>query len=233
MKARQVQRRLHGLADATAAASARRFFKAVPGQPEDVFIGITTPKLRAYARTIRDLPLAEIDVLLQSAVHEERSLALLLLIDQFANGDETRRQQLHGFYLARTVHVSNWDLVDLSAGPLVGEHLAGADRSLLDRLARSPSLWERRIAIVATHPYIRQGQFADTFRIAKMLLADSEDLIHKATGWMLREVGKRDQAALERFLKQHLRKMPRTALRYAIERFEEPLRQRYLRGDPS
>jgi 3-methyladenine DNA glycosylase AlkD len=232
MKARQVQRRLHGLADARAAASARRFFKAVPGQPEDTFLGITAPSLRAFARTVLDLPLAEIDVLFQSAVHEERSLALLLLIGQFAKGDAAQRQQLHEFYLARTGRVNNWDLVDLSAGPLVGAHLDGSDRSLLDRLAGSASLWERRIAIVATHHFIRQRQFADTFRIAKLLLADTEDLIHKAIGWMLREVGKRDQAALERFLKQHLRKMPRTALRYAIERFPEPLRQRYLRGDP-
>jgi 3-methyladenine DNA glycosylase AlkD len=177
------------------------------------------------------MPLEEITQLLHSPLHEARSLALLILVRTFPRVQPEGKKAIYDLYLANTVWVNNWDLVDLSAGPLVGGYLASGERGVLDRLARSPSLWERRIAIVATHHFIRQGDFADTFRIATLLLGDREDLIHKAVGWMLREVGKRDQPAEEEFLRKHYRNMPRTALRYAIERFPEEKRTKYLRGE--
>src|SRR5207248_1357595 len=168
--------------------------------------------------------------LLQSPVHEDRSLALLILADAATRGDAARRKQIYDLYLAHVRFVNNWDLVDVSAAAIVGGHLAGRSRRPLVRLAKSASLWERRIAVVATHHFIRRGEFADTLAVAELLLGDREDLIHKAVGWMLREVGQRDRAVLEGFLRRH-RRMPRTTLRYAIERFPEELRRAYLRGD--
>jgi 3-methyladenine DNA glycosylase AlkD len=168
--------------------------------------------------------------LLRSRVHEERLLALIILVRRFARGGAADRARIHGLYLAHARWINNWDLVDLSAPQIVGDWLTNRDRSLLDRLATSPSLWERRIAIVATLALIRAGDYADTLRVADALLSDREDLIHKATGWMLREVAKRDRATVEAFLIPRCRTMPRTMLRYAIERFPEPLRQAYLSG---
>jgi 3-methyladenine DNA glycosylase AlkD len=168
--------------------------------------------------------------LLRSPWHEERLLALVILSDRYARGDDETRERIYRLYLASMGHVNNWDLVDLSAPNIVGAHLAGRSRTPLDALAQSENLWERRIAIVATHWFIRNGEVAATLRIAKMLLEDPHDLIHKASGWMLREAAKRDRAAVERFLKQHQRSMPRTMLRYAIERFPASVRTRYLAG---
>ncbi|MFL5339408.1 MAG: DNA alkylation repair protein, partial [Gemmataceae bacterium] len=169
-------------------------------------------------------------LLLQSPIHEYRSLALLILVNAMARADPTMQKQIYGFYLANTRFVNNWDLVDVSARDIVGTYLATRSRRPLYRLAHSASLWERRIAIVATHHFIRQGDFADTLKIAELLLDDREDLIHKAVGWMLREVGKRDQAAAEEFLRQHHPTIPRTALRYAVERFPEAKRRAFLKG---
>jgi 3-methyladenine DNA glycosylase AlkD len=226
--------RLREQADPEDARNLQRFFKTGPGEygEGDVFIGVRVPVVRGIAKEFRALPLEDTAELLRSPVHEERLLALLILVGAYAKGDEALRGRIFDFYLANTRLINNWDLVDSSAEHVVGAHLRGGDRFLLDRLARSELLWERRISIIATFYYIRRGEFADTLRVAALLLHDRHDLIHKAVGWMLREVGKRDQAAEEAFLREHCRAMPRTMLRYAIERFPEPLRQAYLRGEP-
>ena len=206
------------------------FFKTGPGQyaEGDVFIGVTVPDLRKVCRECVGTPLDEIEPLLQSEVHEERLLALLLLVEAFSRGGESERARVYRFYLAHTAFINNWDLVDSSAAAIVGGWLEKRPRTALRRLARSRSLWERRIAIVATHHFIRRGDFADTFAIADVLLGDGHDLIHKAAGWMLREVGNRDGRALREYLKPRHQRMPRTMLRYAIEKFPESERRSYL-----
>jgi 3-methyladenine DNA glycosylase AlkD len=168
--------------------------------------------------------------LLRSPWHEERLLALLLLVQNFERGNDARRKQVFGLYLRSTKHINNWDLVDLTAPRIVGPFLDNGSRALLYRLVRSKSLWERRIAILATFHFIRQGDLADALVLSEQLLEDDHDLMHKAVGWMLREVGKKDVAALEGFLRRHHRTMPRTMLRYAIERFPEAKRRKYLDG---
>lgn len=207
-----------------------RYFKTGPGQygHGDRFLGLTLPQVRQLVRANRELPLAELARLIRSEWHEARAVALLIMVRQHARGTPAERDRLHRLYLRSTKFVNNWDLVDLSAAQLVGAHLPRGRRGLLRRLARSRRMWERRIAIVATLWFIRENQFTDTLAVANLLLDDEEDLIHKATGWMLREVGKRDQARLERFLRVNIRRLPRTALRYAIERFPPRLRKRYL-----
>ena len=206
------------------------FFKTGPGQyaAGDVFIGVTVPDLRKVCRECRGAALAEIEPLLKSEIHEERQLALLLLVDAFRMATDDERAAIYRFYLANTAFINNWDLVDSSASQIVGAWLAQRSRAVLTRLARSRSLWERRIAIVATHHLIKRGEFDDTFRIADLLLGDRHDLIHKAVGWMLREVGNRDGRAEREYLKTRYTRMPRTMLRYAIEKFPEAERQRYL-----
>ncbi len=233
MAAREAEARLRALADETTAEGMRRFFKTGPGQygEGDCFLGIKATPLRQLAREFRALPPDEAKKLLGSAFHEARMLALLVLVQQFDKGDEPSRKTIYELYRANTARVNNWDLVDASAPAIVGGFLAQRDRGPLSDLAGSASLWERRIAIVATQHFICRGDFADTLRLAGLLLGDQEDLIHKAVGWMLREVGKRDQAVLEGFLVGHRQRMPRTMLRYAIERFAEPKRQQFLRGD--
>jgi 3-methyladenine DNA glycosylase AlkD len=232
MTAHDILNRLHCLADEKAAQVARGFFKAGArgGIQGDVFLGIRTPLLRKLAREHESLPVGETEQLLHSDVHEARALALLILGQAFERGNAARRRTIYLLYLRNTGHVNNWDLVDVSARPIVGGYLAERSRAPLYRLAHSTVLWERRIAIVATHYFICRGDFADTLGVARLLLKDPEDLIHKAVGWMLREVGKRDQAVEEGFLAEHCHAMPRTALRYAIERFPEELRRKYLRG---
>jgi 3-methyladenine DNA glycosylase AlkD len=225
--------RVRELADPEHARVLQGYFKTGPGEyaEGDVFAGIRIPALRKLAREQADLPLEEAAELLRSPVHEERLLALLILVRAYQRGTAERRREIHDLYLANTRFINNWDLVDSSAEQIVGAQLWEGDRSLLERLARSDSVWERRIAIIATSHFIRRGDFGDTLRVAEMLLGDRHDLIHKAVGWMLREVGKRDQPAEEAFLRAHHRTMPRTMLRYAIEKFPEPLRQAYLRGE--
>lgn len=230
---RTIQSRVRAMADPSQAAVLARFFKTGPGEygEGDVFVGVRVPVLRKLAKECRALPLKEAERLLGSAVHEERLVALLIWVFQAAHGEETDKRRIYGRYLARAAkHINNWDLVDLSAPQLVGAYLRDKSHAPLDRLARSKNLWERRISILATLHFIRNGQFDDTLRIAERLLGDGEDLIHKAVGWMLREVGKRNQRVLERFLRQHHAAMPRTMLRYAIERLPEQRRQMYLTG---
>jgi 3-methyladenine DNA glycosylase AlkD len=229
MNAQQIQQKLRSLADPAVAASAARFFKKEHCQ-DDVFLGLRAASLHALSKEHRELPLAEVETLLHSGIHEERMLALLILVVACRRASYASRKEMHAFYLGNTGQVNNWDLVDASAPTLVGAYLIDRSRKPIHRLAKSDDLWERRIAIVATQHFIRNDDFADTLKIAEMLLDDDEDLIHKAAGWMLREVGKRDRMTLETFLKQHCRKMPRTMLRYAIERFEKEEREVYLKG---
>jgi len=228
----RISRLLASRADAARIPGTQRFFKTGPGEygEGDVFIGVTVPDLRRTCRECADASEEAIEGLLHSRVHEERLLALLLMVQAFERADERGRKAIYERYLANTAFINNWDLVDSSAAAIVGGWLAGRSRRPLGALARSKSLWERRIAIVATHHFIRNGDVAETFRIADILLHDDHDLIHKAVGWMLREAGKRDPAALRTFLGSRYATMPRTMLRYAIEKFPEAERRRYLAG---
>jgi 3-methyladenine DNA glycosylase AlkD len=223
---------LRALGSPEAAARAARYFKTGPGEyaEGDTFLGISAAVMHRLAREYHALPLEELYTLLRSPIHDERALALLILVAHSKKGDDGTRRQIYKLYLANTRHVNNWDLVDASASGIVGRYLADKSRKPLERLAASGSMWERRISIVATHYFIRQNDFTTTIQIAERLLADSEDLIHKAVGWMLREVGKKHQATLERFLRRHGKAMPRTALWYAIERFPRELRRAYREG---
>jgi len=228
----EIQRELEGLADPGHAAILQRFFKTGPGEygEGDRFRGLRLPVLRKLAKKYGDLPLGAAVGLLQSAFHEDRLLALLILIQRYYPGDAALRGEIHHLYLAHRGWVNNWDLVDASAPHLLGHYLRERPKDPLTRLAASRVLWDRRLAIIATFDFIRQGEFDQTLRVAGLLLGDPEDLIHKAVGWMLREVGKREAAVAEAFLEAHYRRMPRTMLRYAIERFPEARRQAYLKG---
>jgi 3-methyladenine DNA glycosylase AlkD len=232
MIASELTASLAKLADPVIAEHSQRFFKTGPGEygEGDLFLGIRVPVLRRQARDFGDLPLKETQRVLRSAYHEERLCALLVMVLQFERGDETEKERIFRMYLRNTRHVNNWDLVDLSAHKIVGAYLADRDRGLLDKLARSASLWERRIGIISTYHFIKNHDFEDTLRIAEILLADAEDLIQKAVGWMLREVGNRDAMAERAFLAERYKRMPRTMLRYAIEKFPERERKRYLAG---
>ena len=223
---------LRALACAETAANLQRFFKTGPGQygAGDLFLGIKVPVMRALAKQHRDADLVTVAKLLESRYHEERLFALLLLMQFYQRGTEEHQVAAYDLYLCNTQHINNWDLVDVSAPRIVGRHLQDRPRKILYQLARSSVLWERRIAILSTAWFIRLDDFDDTLRIAKILLHDEHDLMHKAVGWMLREVGKRDLAAEEDFLLKHYRDMPRTMLRYAIERFPDIQRKRYLSG---
>ncbi|MGB4592088.1 MAG: DNA alkylation repair protein [Bacteroidales bacterium] len=232
MTATAVQEALTGLASADKQQQLQRYFKTGPGQygEGDVFIGVTVPQLRAVAKQYKALPFSELKLLITSPVHEERSAALFILENKNKKATTGERRQILSFYLEHLPYVNNWDLVDLTCRDLLGRAMADglAESDLLDSLACSDSLWERRIAIVATWYFISKGQLDHTLRIARMLLADKEDLIHKAIGWMLREGWKKDPATIEQFLQTHYDQLPRTTLRYAIERMDEPKRRAYL-----
>lgn len=210
----------------------QNFFKTGPGQygEGDRFLGVTVPDSRRVVRTFRALSMTEVDKLLRSPWHEERLVALLILVAQFEKGSESQRRAIFDYYLANARRVNNWDLVDTSTPQIVGGwlHAQGKGWALLHKLARSENLWERRIAMLTTFTFIRQGDSTPALEIAELLLNDEHDLIHKAAGWMLRESGKRDVVVLEQFLDRHATRMPRTILRYAIEKFPESRRQRYL-----
>ncbi|MFH0753898.1 MAG: DNA alkylation repair protein [Candidatus Omnitrophota bacterium] len=222
--------KLHAYAHPAKADILQRFFKTGPGQygAGDVFIGVKVPEIRTVAKQFSTLPHKSLANLLHSNIHEERLLALLVMVYQFECGQSQERRNLFDLYLNNTAHINNWDLVDLSAPKIIGPYLLDKNRSILTKLAQAPILWERRIAIVSTLAFIREHQFDDTFRISSKLLNDNEDLIHKATGWMLREAGKRNVTALKEFLNEHRHLMPRTMLRYAIEKFAEKERRKYL-----
>lgn len=228
---REIRARLRELADPGDAKTLQWFFKTGPGEygEGDVFAGIRVPKLRKMAKGFGMAGEQVLCGLLASKIHEERLLALLILVRQFEKGVEADRRRIYRLYLENTGRINNWDLVDLSAPNILGGYLKERSRRPLYRLVRSKSLWERRMAMLATFTFIRAGEFEDALAIADLLMRDEEDLIHKAVGWMLREVGKRDEAVLEGFLKPRCGVMPRTMLRYAIERFPEAKRQGYLR----
>jgi 3-methyladenine DNA glycosylase AlkD len=227
-----IRAELRALADPEKAVVLPRFFKTGPGQygEGDKFLGVVVPKIRKAAIAHADASEADILTLLHSEYHEERLAALMILIAQYQNGNEARKEEIFRLYLSHTSRINNWDLVDLSAPQIVGAHLFGKRASVLTKLAESPDLWERRISIIATLYFIRRGESRETLRIAEKLLNDSHDLIHKASGWMLREVGKYCSIDEERaFLDAHAAIMPRTMLRYAIERFPKDLRERYMK----
>jgi 3-methyladenine DNA glycosylase AlkD len=220
------------LADGERARVLKRFFKTGPGEygEGDRFLGITIPELRKLAKEYRSIRPEEVLAFLASEYHEERMLALLMLIHAYSKGDGLTKAEIYELYLKNTRFINNWDLVDVSAPRLVGDFLFTRSREPLYTLARSASLWERRIAIMSTFHFIRKADYSDSLKISEVLLGDREDLIHKAVGWMLREIGKSDLPAEEAFLRERYRMMPRTMLRYAIERFPEPKRQMYLKG---
>ncbi len=233
MIAAEARTKLHALASPEVATSSARFFKTGPGQygEGDTFIGVRVPALRKLARECRTMPLEEVEDLLRSPVHEERLLALLILVLGVSRCDDHDRKEVYDLYFRNIEYVNNWDLVDSSAPAIVGGYLRDNSRKPLVRLAKSACLWERRIAIVATQHFIRLDEFDDTLKVSRLLLSDKEDLIRKATGWMLREVGDRDEGTLKRFLDDHLAEMPRTMLRYAIEKLSPEQRRSYLNGD--
>jgi 3-methyladenine DNA glycosylase AlkD len=226
----EIRKALRASADPARAAVLQRFFKTGPGEygEGDRFLGLTVPQVRALVRRYHPADFAAVPDLVRSAFHEERLLGLLLLVERYRRGSDADRRTAYRLYLKSFPRINNWDLVDATAEHVVGPH--GVGRAQLLAWAASKNLWVRRIAIISTFHDIRRNRFADTLAVAERLLRDEEDLLHKAVGWMLREVGKRDGAALRSFLRRHHRTMPRTTLRYAIERFPESERKAWLRG---
>lgn len=230
--AKTIRAELKRLSNKTDATFLQGYFKTGPGQygEGDRFRGIRVPVLRQLARKHSDATLETCSDLLDSEFHEDRLLALLMMVRLYDRGDETSRKKIYDLYLAHTARINNWDLVDLSAPGIVGRHLMTRSRRPIHRLSVSKSLWERRIAVLATFYFIKEKQFDDALAVATRLLDDDEDLIHKAVGWMLREIGSRDGKVARMFLREHQRVMPRTMLRYAIEKFPEAERKSYLKG---
>jgi len=224
---------LHSLANPEIAVHSQRFFKTGEGEygHGDKFLGIRVPAIRQTVKQYKTASLSVAEKLLKSEYHEIRLFALLLLVARFSKGSADQQEKIYRLYLRNSRYINNWDLVDSSAHYIVGAYLDGKDKSVLDKMARSRSLWERRIAIMATFYFIKNNQFTETLKLTKQLLGDQEDLIHKAVGWMLREIGKRDLAKEVAFLNRHYQTMPRTMLRYAVEKFNEAERQRYLKGE--
>lgn len=216
----------------TQAVNLQRFFKTGKGEygEGDIFYGIKVPEQRMIAKQFKDLALNDLKTLILSKVHEERLIAAFILVDQFKSGDEKKKKIIFNFYLKNRKGINNWDLVDLSAPKIVGAYLIDKEKDLLYNFAHSKDLWEKRISIISTQAFIREHFFEDTLKISEILLNDKHDLIHKAVGWMLREVGNRDMETEEEFLRRHYKEMPRTMLRYAIEKFPEQKRIAYLRG---
>ncbi len=227
----EIDKDLKSLANARKAKILQRFFKTGKGEygEGDVFFGITVPKQREVVKIHKDADFVTIKKLLNSKIHEYRMVGVLILADKFKKSQDIGKKKIFEFYLKSLKSVNNWDLVDLSA-PIIGDFLIGKDTSVLDKMAKSKNLWERRVAIIFTFAFVRKNIFKETFRISDALLRDKHDLIHKAAGWMLREVGKRDLKAVKNFLQDRYKKMPRTMLRYAIEKFEEKERKKYLNG---
>ncbi len=232
MKTGEIVEELQKMKNPAKARLLGRFFKCGPGEygAGDKFLGITVPEQRKIVKKYyQDIALRELEKLLESEFHEARLTALLMLVEKFEKADEKTKNQIYKIYLKNTKYINNWDLVDLSAPRIVGGYLLDKNRKILYRLAKSKNLWERRIAVLATFMFIRERQFADSLKISEILLKDKHDLIHKAVGWMLREIGKRNLETEEKFLKKYSQKMPRTMLRYAIEKFPEGKRKKYLK----
>ena len=224
---------IRSLADKERAIHSKKFFKTGKGEYGygDIFLGVRTPQIRLIAKKHIEISTTEMQTLIKSKYHEERLLGLIILANKYSKDkDEKVRNQLYKIYVSSFKYVNNWDLVDVTCPHVIGKHLMNKERSILYSWARSEDLWTKRIAIVSTHWFIRKNDLDDTFKIAEILLNDEHDLIHKAVGWMLREAGKRDLEKEEIFLKKHYKNMPRTMLRYSIEKFPEPKRQKYLKG---
>ncbi len=222
---------LRSHADSQKAAFFPRFFKAGKGEyaEGDTFIGVTVPQMRLVAKEFADLPLKDIETLLANPIHEARAVGLFILVNRYEKGDPKTKKQMVDFYLSHLKGVNNWDLVDLTSYKILGDWLLDKNRSILYRLAKSKNLWEQRISIVTTFAFIRKNQHEDTIKLGEFFLNHKHDLMHKAAGWMLREVGKRDAKVLREFLSTHSTKMPRTMLRYAIEKFSESERKKWMK----
>jgi 3-methyladenine DNA glycosylase AlkD len=233
MIVQQIRGKLRQLGNKERAKVSQGFFKTGPGEygEGDVFLGIKVPEIRSLAKEYQDITTKEIKQLLKSPIHEERLLALLILVRTYSKGNETTKGGIYGLYLENTTFINNWDLVDGSAEYIVGDFLMDKTKKPLYDLAKSRNMWERRISIMSTFHFIKRNEFSETLKISRMLLSDERDLIHKAVGWMLREVGKRHLPTEEKFLRKYYKKMPRTMLRYAIERFPESKRKSYLKGN--
>ncbi|MFK7996841.1 MAG: DNA alkylation repair protein [Granulosicoccus sp.] len=234
MNTSSLQREFRKLGDGTIAEASQRFFKTGKGQygEGDLFLGIRVPRIRAFSKQHKGLPISEVLQILRSPYHEERLLALVMLVSLFeATDNSALREEIYTSYLESTKYVNGWDLVDSSAHQIVGGYLLNKNRDVLVALSRSSSLWERRISIISTYHFIKMNQYNSTLLIAEKLLGDDEDLIHKAVGWMLREVGNRHRDVERQFLLKHYKDMPRTMLRYAIEKFEEQERKSFIRGE--
>jgi len=227
-----IQKKIRQLGNNEIAAHSQRFFKTGKGDygEGDRFLGIRVPILRKLAKQYKGTPLVDVLTLLKSVYHEERLISLLMMVSLFSRGGEEEQNAIYEAYLENTGYINNWDLVDSSARHIVGAYLLTRSRGPLYRLADSKNLWERRISIMSTFHFIRKEDFDDTLNLSEKMKQDPEDLIHKAVGWMLREIGNRNMAIEERFLKKHYQNMPRTMLRYAIEKFPEDKRQAYLKG---
>ena len=225
-----LKRDLEKLADPKKSKILARFFKTGKGEygKGDIFLGITVPNQRKVATKHSALPLKDIQTLLDSKIHEYRLTSIFILVAKYKKADSEGKKEIVDFYLKNTKNINNWDLIDSSAPYILGNYLLDKDKSILYTLAKSASLWERRIAMLSTYAFIRNNEFEDALKIAEILRDDKQDLIHKAVGWMLREVGNRDLEAEECFLQKHCKKMPRTMLRYAIEKFEDDKRKAYL-----
>jgi len=226
-------RELEDAGNSEQAEMAQRFFKTGKGEygEGDVFLGIRVPVQRSIAKKYFGIGFPKIKDLLKSGIHEHRLVGLVILDEKYKKADEEEKENIFNFYLQNIKSVNNWDLVDTSAPNIVGDFLLKRDKKILYKLVQSENLWERRIAIISTFTFIRKEEFGDALAISELLLKDKHDLIHKAVGWMLREIGKRDLEVEENFLKVHYKKMPRTMLRYAIERIDEGKRKKYLRGE--
>jgi len=226
----ELRKNIRTLASPEISRTMQWFFKTDKGEygEGDVFVGLKVPIQRKLARGFKDLALADLKILLKSPVHEERLISLFILVDKYEKGDDREKEAIFTFYLKNRKGINNWDLVDLSAPKIIGKHLLKKDKSLLFKFVLSKNLWERRIAVLSTYEFIRNNNFAVTLQISEILLHDKHDLIHKAVGWMLREVGKKDLQVEENFLKINYKIMPRTMLRYAIEKFPETKRKKYL-----
>jgi 3-methyladenine DNA glycosylase AlkD len=228
----ELKTKIRLLADKEVAETMRWFFKTGKGDygEGDKFVGLKVPTQRKLAKEYYDLTLPDVSRLLKSPIHEERLISLFILVDKYQKADDKARTQIFNFYLKNRKGINNWDLVDLSAPNIVGKNLFEQDKSILFKFALSKNLWERRIAILATLEFIKNGDYRTTLQLSKILLNDEHDLIHKAVGWMLREIGKKDLTVEEKFLRANYKKMPRTMLRYSIEKFPEGKRRKYLQG---
>ncbi|MDR0697908.1 MAG: DNA alkylation repair protein [Tannerella sp.] len=231
MNAEFILNELQSVGTSEKATLLQRFFKTGPGQygEGDVFIGVVVPHIRSIAKANLRIPMTEISKLLMSKYHEARLCALVILTERFKKVSGDERKEIYDFYIKNTSRINNWDLVDITCPTVVGEYLTDKNRDILYEFADSNYLWEQRISIVSTLAFIRKGDFTDTFELSKKLLNHPHDLMHKAVGWMLRETGKRDRNLLTGFLEKYAMKMPRTALRYAIEHYPEPERQYFLK----